>query len=188
MRPQQHTAAVPSITPSADTAAAYLEALAGIPAYIRKLERKQAASEKSIRVKTQRIAELEGKLRRSVPCARTGWIGALCVDPTIRCVASRPRTRISRRSSTSTQDVEEPTLLAPRLCSLVSSTPLCLDLPPARPVSPYPCPRRLSDTSYVHTHRGTFCLLIAIAHCNWGSSGRKEEPCTAATNSTAPWA
>ncbi|GJE95499.1 hypothetical protein PsYK624_116840 [Phanerochaete sordida] len=64
MRPQQHTAAVPSITPSADTAAAYLEALAGIPAYIRKLERKQAASEKSVRVKTQRIAELEGKLRR----------------------------------------------------------------------------------------------------------------------------
>ena len=66
MRPQQHTVQVPNITPSADTVAAHLEALAGMPAYLRKLERKQAASEKSIRMKCKRIAELEEEVRRSV--------------------------------------------------------------------------------------------------------------------------
>lgn len=55
-----------NITPSADTVAAHLEALASIPSYLRKLERKQAASEKSIRVKSKRIAELEEEVRRSV--------------------------------------------------------------------------------------------------------------------------
>ena len=52
--------------PSADTVAAHVEALANIPAYIRKLERKQVASERSIRMKTTRISELEAQVQRLV--------------------------------------------------------------------------------------------------------------------------
>ncbi|EKM54421.1 uncharacterized protein PHACADRAFT_185348 [Phanerochaete carnosa HHB-10118-sp] len=61
---EPHAVPSPSITSSADTLAAHLEALAGIPACIRKLERKHAASEKSIRMKSKRITELEAEVRR----------------------------------------------------------------------------------------------------------------------------
>lgn len=54
------------MTASADTVAAHLQALSALPHYIRKLERKQAASEKSMRMKSKRIAELEEEVRRLV--------------------------------------------------------------------------------------------------------------------------
>ena len=63
MHAQQH-AVHSDMIPPADTVAAHLEALASVPNYIRKLERKQVASEKSIRMKSQRIAELEEEVRR----------------------------------------------------------------------------------------------------------------------------
>lgn len=62
MHAQEHAVLSDMIRP-ADTVTAHLEALANIPNYIRKLERKQVASEKSIRMKTQRIAELEEEVR-----------------------------------------------------------------------------------------------------------------------------
>ncbi|KIP08399.1 hypothetical protein PHLGIDRAFT_380566 [Phlebiopsis gigantea 11061_1 CR5-6] len=59
-----HAVPPPNMIPSADTVAAHLEALSKLPSYIRKLERRQAASEKSIRMKSRRVAELEEEVRR----------------------------------------------------------------------------------------------------------------------------
>ena len=61
---EQHAVPLPNMIPSADTVAAHLEELSKLPSYIRKLERRQVASEKSIRMKSKRIAELEEEVRR----------------------------------------------------------------------------------------------------------------------------
>lgn len=63
MNTQQH-AVLSDTIPPADTVAAHLEALASIPDYIRKLERRHVASGKSIRMKSKRIAELEEEVRQ----------------------------------------------------------------------------------------------------------------------------
>lgn len=109
MRTKQHAVSSPSITPSADTVAAHLEALAGIPAYIRKLERKQAASEKSIRMKSKTITELEAEVYRLVSSVfYPGWYGIMVIDTAVCCTALRPKTHNSRQSSTSVQDTNRP--------------------------------------------------------------------------------
>lgn len=63
---QRHTVHDLDMIPSADLVAAHIEALTSVPAYIRKLERKYTASEKSIRMKSKRITELETQVQRSV--------------------------------------------------------------------------------------------------------------------------
>ncbi|KAH9929486.1 uncharacterized protein BXZ73DRAFT_78061 [Epithele typhae] len=47
---------------SADSVAAQLAALSGLPDYIRKLERRDRAAQRSLKNKTQKIGQLEGEV------------------------------------------------------------------------------------------------------------------------------
>ncbi|KZT10955.1 uncharacterized protein LAESUDRAFT_358870 [Laetiporus sulphureus 93-53] len=67
----QATESTVTRTLSADAVAAYLDGLAELPDYIRKLERKQAAAQKSHEIKTRRIADLEAENERLVEQVRS---------------------------------------------------------------------------------------------------------------------
>ena len=91
---QRHAVQVTNMVPSGDLVAAHLQALVYVPAYIRKLERRQTASERSIRMKSKYIAELEKEVQWSVIFAVLLLSGGalVCVDD-LFSPGSQPRTQ-----------------------------------------------------------------------------------------------
>ena len=66
---------------SADTVQAQIEALASLPEYIRKLEKRERAAQKSVEAKAKRIISLEEQAQRCVfPCAEWSFRPLLIQD------------------------------------------------------------------------------------------------------------